>query len=368
VTVAIHHDLAAIDPVAWDALSRRRGFYDCTPWLAHAHATADPAPWYVVATGQEGLLAALPAYPLTVNSPFVFCRTDVVLDDVHRARLGGPAGWTGALLPTLACGGRNPSHTGVGVRVGVEPGPVLAAVLDTTEVRARAAGLRSMAFLYVDDDDYALRAALVRAGFAAVPSETAYVLDVPAGNAFAGYLAGFRHGRRAAILREQRALAAAGVTYEVQPFTEDLVDRVAPLELALYARHGTDVDAGAFRAVLHSVARHCAGSAYALTASIDGRLAGFLLVFRWGDELYARQAGFDYAAVGRLPVYFGLVYYELIRLAGEWGVRRIHYSTGSGAVKASRGCQAVPQHAYVKAFDPDVHALVEKLEATPAAR
>jgi predicted N-acyltransferase len=89
-----------------------------------------------------------------------------------------------------------------------------------------------------------------------------------------------------------------------------------------------------------------------LTAHRAGTLVGFVLVFLDGDEVYARQAGFDTAVTGRLPVYFGLVYYELIRVAGEWGARRIYYSTGSGAVKRSRGCRAVEQFAYVKVLDP----------------
>lgn len=352
----IGHDLAAIDPVAWDAVHPRRGFYASTPWLRHAHATADPAPWYATVSDAGRLLAALPAYPLTVDSPYLFCRTDTVLTETHQIA------WAGDLMPTLACGGRNPSHTGVGLARGVEPGPVLAAVVGEVEERARAAGLRSTAFLYVDDDDTALRTALERSGYASTPSDTAFLLDVP--ESFDAYLARLRHGRRAAILREQRALAKAGVTYQVEPLTDELADRIAPLELALYARHGTEPDAAAFRAVLRSIAAYCGDVASVVTAHLDGRLAGFVLVFRWGDDVYARQTGFDYPLIGRLPVYFGLVYYELIRLAVPWGARRIYYSTGSGDVKRSRGCRGVPQWAYVKAFDPATHANLAALSGS----
>lgn len=345
---SIGHDLTAIDPAAWDAVQSPRGFYASTPWLRHAHATANPAPWYATVAGSAGLLAALPAYPLTARSPYLFCRTDKVLEEIHRVA------WTGDLMPTLACGGRNPAHTGVGVAPGVEPGPVLATVVAEVEARSRAAGLRSMAFLYVDEDDTALREVLDHSGYASTRSDTAYVLDVP--ESFAAYLMGHRHGRRNTIRREQRTLAAAGVTYRTEPLTDELADLVAPLELALYARHGTRPDAAAFRTVLRSIARHCAGIAYVVTAHLDGRLAGFVLVFRWRGEVYARQVGFDYPLVGRLPVYFGLVYYELIRLAAGWGARRIHYSTGSGEAKQLRGCRGVGQWAYVKAFDPATHA------------
>ncbi|MER6105433.1 GNAT family N-acetyltransferase [Streptomyces sp. NPDC001832] len=85
------------------------------------------------------------------------------------------------------------------------------------------------------------------------------------------------------------------------------------------------------------------------TASLGGHLAGFVLTFTHGGEMYARQAGFDYEAQGKLPLYFGLVYYELLRIALSEGISQIHYSTGSDRVKLSRGCTPRRQIAYVKA-------------------
>jgi predicted N-acyltransferase len=376
--IEVRHDLDDLEPTGWDALQHPRGFYASMPWLRHAHATADPPPWYVIATDQDGLLAGMPVYPLGVESPYVFCRTDEVVagllgNNDNGSSSGGDgdgdggdaaATWTGDLMPTLSCGGRNPAHTRVGVRAGVDPdrrAAILGAMIRTAEREAHAAGLRSVSFLYVDEDDAVLRATLRQAAYVELPSEPAYALDVPVDDPMAGYLARFRHGRRHAILRERRAVRAAGVVYETGPLTDELADRIAPLELALYRRHGTRADAGAFAAVLHSIARHCGDVAQVVTAHLAGQLAGFVLVFGYGGEMYARQTGFDTDLTGRLPLYFDLVYYELVRLAGEQRLGRIYYSTGSGDVKESRGCYPIEQFAYVKCFDPAVHEKLANL-------
>jgi predicted N-acyltransferase len=365
IAVRILRDLGELDLAAWDAVQAPGGFYASTPWLRHAQATADLPPRYLAAFRDGRLLGAVPAYPLGIDSPFVFCRTDAVVDAIHRDRLGEPADWAAGLMPTLACGGRNPAHTRVGVAADLDSADrraVIDAVVAAAGGEARAAGLRSVAFLYVDENDTPLRDALrADGGYVELVSDQAYLLELPDGDVFPAYLAGFRRKRRHALAREQRTLAAAGVTYQTQRLTDELVERIAPLELALYARHGTTADPTAFTGVLRSIARHTGDTAVVVTAHVAGRLAGFVLVFVYAGELYARQTGFDYPVVDGLPVYFGLVYSELVRLAGEWGMRRIDYSTGSGTAKRSRGCREVGQYAYVRTEDPDLRARLTAL-------
>jgi predicted N-acyltransferase len=365
VAVRVLRDLSEIDGDAWDAVQAPGGFYASTPWLRHADATADLPPRYLAATRNGRLLGGVPVYPLGIGSPFVFCRTDNVIDAIHQERLGEPADWVAGLMPTLACGGRNPASTRIGVDAkldGAERRAVVDAVVAAADREARDAGLRSVAFLYVDEDDTLLRDALRADGsYVELVSDQAYLLELSEGDVFGGYLAGVRRKRRHAIAREQRTLAVAGVSYQTQPLTDELVERIAALELALYARHGTAADPSAFAGVLHSIARNTGDTALVVTAHVAGNLAGFVLVFAYAGELYARQTGFDYAVVGRLPVYFGLVYNELVRLAGELGMRRIYYSTGSGAVKRSRGCNEVAQFAYVRSDDPELRARLAAL-------
>ncbi|MFF2079192.1 GNAT family N-acetyltransferase [Kitasatospora sp. NPDC058162] len=361
-TVTVHRDLADLPhpgTAHWDTLFGPRGFYAASPWLGHAQATAATAPYYFTVTDGAEWIGALPAYPLEQDTPYVFCSPGRVVDTLHRQATGEPAPWAAELMPALACGGRNPSHTKAGVAPGLDPRrrrEVLAAMVAEAERQAWAAGLQSVSFLYVDEDDDLLRGVLADAQYISLPGQTAYSLTVPEDGSFDSYLARFDQRHRVKLKRELRALAEAGVTYRTRPLTEELIDQIAPLEMALYARHGTTANPTAFRAVFDSIAANTGHTARVTTAHLDETLIGFALTFTHGGELYARQAGFDYDAKGRLPVYFGLVYYELLRLALAEGLTHIHYSTGSDRVKLSRGCTPRPQHTYLKPRHPTLTA------------
>ncbi|MDQ1047718.1 GNAT family N-acetyltransferase [Streptomyces sp. V4I2] len=353
-TVAVHRSPHALDP-AWDSAFGTRSFFSATPWLRHAHATAATAPYYFTARSPDGdLLAALPAHPLEDDAPYVFCRPDFVLGRNYDAP------WTPDLMPALALGGRNPSH---GKAAAVDP-HALRGLLTTAEEQARDDGMRSVCFLYVDEDDEVLRTALTGAGYTDLAFETTYSLDVPSASdgGFDAYRARFGRETRRRIRRDLRRLEEAGVSYALSPLTDDLIDRIAPLELNLYAKYGTPADADAFRRVLTSVATNTGDTARVLTAELDGRLAGFVLFFTHRGEMYARQTGYDYEAKGDTPLYFGLLYYELLRLAVTEDVTAIHYGTGSGDVKLSRGCTGRAQLAYVKAFDPQTGVRLAELK------
>ncbi|GAA3487215.1 GNAT family N-acetyltransferase [Streptomyces cremeus] len=352
VRVAVHRSLDKADTGRWDALLGPRGFYAATPWLRHAEGTAATPPYYFTAFDGPEPVGVLPGYPLEHGTPFVFCSPGRVVDSIHRSATGEDAPWTAELLPALACGGRNPSHTKAGVHAGLDRArqhETLAALVQAAEREAWAADLQAVSFLYVDEDDDLLRGVLTEQQYVALPGQTAYSLPVPDDGSFDTYLARFEQRRRVKIKRELRALDEAGVTYLTQPLTADIIDQLAPLELALYAKHGTPADADAFKAVLRSIADRAGAAARVTTAYLDGHLTGFVLTFTHRGEMYARQAGFDYAAQGKLPLYFGLVYYELLRTALAEGLSQIHYSTGSDRVKLSRGCTPRRQFAYVKA-------------------
>ncbi|MGW0552446.1 GNAT family N-acetyltransferase [Streptomyces altiplanensis] len=357
--VTAHRDLSHLGHLGterWDALFGERGFYSASPWLRHAQATAATAPYYFTAADGADWVCALPAYPLEQDTPYVFCSPGRVVDTLHRQATGGDAPWSAGLMPALACGGRNPSHTKAGVTPALGPRrqrEALEAVVEAAERQAWATGMESVSFLYVDEDDELLRGVLEEARYVSVPGQTAYSLAVPEDGSFDSYLARFEQPRRVKIKRELRALTEAGVSYRTRPLTEKLIEQVAPLEMALYAKHGTTANPAAFRAVFDSIAANAGDAARVTTAHLDGVLIGFVLTFTHGGEMYARQAGFDYERKGKLPVYFGLVYYELLRIALAEGISHLHYSTGSDRVKLSRGCAPRRQYAYLKARRPE---------------
>ncbi len=110
----VYNDVTALSAAAWDGLLGERAFYSSIGWLRHAHATASAPPAYLVAERDGRYTGVLAAYPLDADSPYVFCRADRVLAQA----LGDAAspGLAAAVLPTLLCGGRNPSHARLGAR------------------------------------------------------------------------------------------------------------------------------------------------------------------------------------------------------------------------------------------------------------
>jgi len=360
-SIPVHRRLELLDLIQWDSLQPDGGFYSSSPWLRHAERTADRPPFYFTAVDGDRLCAAMPAYPLSLEAPFTFCRPDHVIDRISVEATGLPTGWSKQLMPGLACGARNPSHSGIAAADDLDMRTQRAmyeAVVEKAERVARDDALKSVAFLYVDATDDGLRAVLEQAGYAALHCETTYSLTLPPSEDFAGYLARLRTHRRGGVRRDMRALEAAGVTYRVRSLSDDLVGQLAPLEAQLYDRHGTVGDEASLRAVLHSISNNVAGHSEIVTAEVDGQLGGFVLIFTHGHGLYARQAGFDYSVKGSLPLYFGLIFYELVRLAQSRGLSAIHYSIGAGEVKESRGCAGVEQIAYVKSFAPQIQRRV----------
>lgn len=364
LTVAAHRTLAEVDRAAWDAtLPAARSFYASSPWLAHAEATADAPPVYVTAYQEDMLAASLVAYPLPGDTPYVFSGPTHTVDALHRNVHGTPAPWLAELAPALSCGGRNPAYSTIGTATREHEGrtELVEALLEHAETVAHNEAHACVALPAVAADDEAVRAACESRDFIALPAQSAYGLPLNEVHSLDDYLAGFEQRRRVKIKREMRALEEAGVRYETHALDESVIPRIAPLEMALYAKHSSPADSDAFGSVLSSIAKRVP-SAQATLAYVGDQLGGFVLTFEHGGELYARQAGFNYEVQGRLPLYFGLVYYHLVTLAVADGLTAIHYSTGSDQVKRSRGCEEVRQISFVKPLAPDLRERLSDLK------
>lgn len=350
--MTVTRSTSSLDLTRWDALQPPGGFYATSPWLEHAERTADMAPLYLTAGTWE---AAMPAYPLSHADPYVFCRVDHVLREITDRE---PP--SGGLLPVLACGARNPGATFIATRPEVGQG-VIRDIIGEAEELAADQGLAAVSYLYVSRSDTLLSSELARAGYAGFPGKPAYELDVPP--TFDAYLSRFSRDRRSAIRREMKRLAGAGVCFRVEPLTRELAARLAPLEEQLYERYGTPGDAGTLGAILASIATNLSAQAEVVLAEVRDVTCGFTVVLSDGKELYARQTGYDYGVKGNLPLYFATVYYELIRLAQLRDIGVIHYGTGAGETKLSRGCREIETTAWVKSFDSSAQAGLARLAA-----
>ena len=351
--VARHDSLNDLTASRWDRTCPPRRFYASYDWLRVAAATADPAveaPFYLWAE-HGGTDFSLPCYPIGPASPFPFCRLDLVL---ARARPDA-AVLTAGLMPSLLLGGRNPGHTGFGTAAagaaGTDAGEAALALLERAEAEARRRELRTVAMLYVDEDDAVTRTTLEESGYQGLRHTAASYLTVPAGG-FDGYLDGLTRKAASTVRREVKKLAAAGVSYDVVEPSDTVLAEVDGLERNLNRKYGGIYDDAAVARLRATMSEHLTGLLVA-RARLGDRTVASLLIIRWRDELYARTVGFDYQATAGLPVYFGLLFYFLVGWAQDNGIRGVSYSTGTEDAKRRRGCVGIGQYAYVKALDDD---------------
>ncbi|MER5876589.1 GNAT family N-acetyltransferase [Streptomyces sp. NPDC001910] len=345
---------AHLPRAAWDRLAGPDAAYLATRWLDVAEDTSGAAMRYLTLTDGEGLAGALATAVADTNAPWLAGRPDTVLRlcaEEGRDGAGELAGdlpddLADALLPGLVCGGRHLGRTTLLSRDGHDG--TAERLLGAAERLADEDGLRSVAFLHVDEHDTALRTLLARRGYRSFHSEDYHWLPVPSGG-FAEYAAGFSAHRRRRIGAERRAVRDAGVQIATAPLDAADIPRFAELETTLLGKYGMSAWTPArSAAILERALRACGPDALAATARLDGEIIGFALIVVHHDRWFAHRAGFDYAAQRGLPVYFELLYYHLVEAAARAGATVIHYGTGSGAAKTSRGCLGSRQYAYLR--------------------
>jgi len=324
---------------------------------------------HLVGQDQNGTIrAGLSTYLLDDTfTPSPFVRVDRVLLRLLSYAPDGDAGPHGhdlaQLLPTLCCGTRQSADSRMLLRRTLgdrERAETVTEVLRAAEDTAHQLGARSISFLYVDERDAALREGLRDRGFSEFFSAWQCVLDVR-WSSFSGYADSFDSHRRRAIRREREKLAAAGIVFTTGRLTPDMVAALAPLELNVTRRYGSPRTRAHIERSLRTIAERLERRALLVTAAQDGQVIGFALFVRSRDHLFIRHVGFDYQRQGRLPVYFGLVFYEPVEYAVRDSVTRIQYGVESYDAKLSRGCMPLPQFGYLKRLDDDVGRHMERL-------
>jgi uncharacterized protein len=362
VKVRILTAASELEPRGWDDdLLRSGDFYLSLTWLQVLESISPVRPFYLIAEDDDGrALAGLTAYLMTRDAPaWDFYRLDRVVRRLAAMPDRDARGFVGVagrepleLMPHLLLGGRHTAHSRLLAARGLPEAArreAARALLAEVASLGREVGARALAFMFVDEDDR-LRDDLDRQGYLPFLHARAGVLDIDFAT-FDGYLDRLSAHRRRRINTELRSLAAAGVEFRSHPLGE-VVEEITPLGMALETRYGVEGDTVAAARRSHQIVSDALGErAVALTAEQGGKIRGFAVALRHGDSLVLRSSGFDYEFQGRLPLYFGVVYYHVVRYALASGVRRVFYSIESTEAKKSRGCRIVDEYGMVRALD-----------------
>ncbi|GGW37574.1 peptidogalycan biosysnthesis protein [Streptomyces xantholiticus] len=352
----------------WEDLSPTWELFHSADWLSLESEQTNIAPRFHLA-GEEGgrPAAALVGFPLDETSePWPFMRVDRtlrLLADRYAAPVPDGALEPGRLLPTYLGGSRRVPDTllltdpysSTQQRRALTQELVAAA-----EQEARALGSRSVAYLYVGEAD-PLRDVLRSRGYAEFPTARYATLYLPKPG-FDAYLDSLPGGRRRKVMKERRVLDGAGLDIAVRPLTGELIPELVPLMLNHGGKYGHAYTEETLTRSLELHVRHCGDALHAITArSADGVLRGFSALVHRGSRLYMRQTGYDYDWLGKIPLYFALVFYAPIEYASRVGATTVDYAVESEQTKLSRGCTLEQRHGYLKLFDVRRQAELEPL-------
>ncbi|MEV7728529.1 GNAT family N-acetyltransferase [Streptomyces sp. NPDC087917] len=337
----------------WNTLVGAEDFFLGTDWMRVLQDSAGAWMGYLTARDGERPLAAMALVRATRESPWSLGRTDLLVRHCAEEGMAGARevlaafGDVDRLMPSMMGGGRHLGRT----RLLLHPhaGPSTAhRVLDEAEATAVREGCRSLCLPYVDADDRVQREVLRERGYTSHVSGQFATLTLP-GAGFTDYALAFPPHRSRRVRAERRRVGAAGVRITLAPLDPADIPRLAALETELFAKYGmTGWDPLRSEAVLRAAAARLGDRALVSRAELDGRVIGFTLILSHGDVWFAHRAGFDYAAVGKLPLYYELTYYTPADHAPRHGVKTVQYGIGSTEAKVSRGCSLSTQYLYVK--------------------
>ena len=339
----------------WDALAGPHDIFLTCRWLDVVEATAGVPMTYLWTERAGRPVAGLATATATTSVPWALGRPDVVLRNSAEAELPGAAALLAdiggdpsrSLMPALVAGGRHVGSTRV-LRSPEATTEDVEALVAAAETLADEAGLASVCFLYLDEQDADLAGTLDARGYLSYTTGRYSTLRVPE-DGFDGYLASLPRKRRVSIGAERRRMRESQARVGVESLEAADLPRFAELETALLAKYGIDIRPDQVLAQIRQI-RDCFGDdAFAVVAHAEGAVRGFGLILRHGDHWYARQTGYDYAyqeSTG-LPLYFEVLYYRLLEEAAAAGATVLHYGLGSEQAKRSRGCTVTEQRCHV---------------------
>ncbi len=325
--------VAQATPPLWDEQLASSSFYSSSSWLRFCDVGAPGSVGTITAELPGGGRAGMPAV-LVRTSPMRFYRWHDILSGLglpspapHGLLAGPSRGYQATLLVTSGSGGPGGTEAAAALlpklhaAAEVERVPCVAMYLGTEDVLAfRAAGVKSPP-VYLDADPW---------------------ISIPA-DGWDAWLSGLSRHRRTQIRRDERAFAAAG--FEVsQHRLAEVSHLLGPLWAPTQAKYyGRPFDPAELTAQLRVQAEVMGDAAKVLLCGRpDEPPVGFLIYYRWRNQVYLRTTGFDYERLAGAAEYFNLSYYHHIRHAPALGVSQIHAGIKSVEAKVHRGARLRP--------------------------
>ena len=353
-----HDSIGGLSAREWDDSLQGDDFYLSERWLAVVEDNLGSSVRYGVLTEEGKHRAGLSTATADTSSPWVLGRPDGLVQEALDAGLPMPEQLNSSasaaagsladmLLPSLVCGGRHMGPTRI---AGSNEEDDVTTLVEWALKRAQDKSLRSISFPFVNEDDTTLRKVLARLGFSHHLSARYAVLDIPDGG-WTGYLASLPGKRRRRVLADERQLRAAQVVSKIVPLAECDLEDLGRLEAALMAKYGVAWSPRQTVAALQSSIERFGAAASVVLSEANGTVVGFVVLHRWRNSWFTRQAGFDYEVNNHPPLYFEAMYYVPVRAAAELGITTIYYGSGNEDAKQSRGCHLVNQYQYAQVLD-----------------
>lgn len=303
----------------WDALAATAGFYLSHAWLRTLESVPQSDVTYVLVDDHNGsLVAALPVY--------------TVYDEVNHRYDARRIPDSGS-YPELVLGSRRGYRSGLMLDPAIRPAArSMALNLIRNAVNDLAAGRRAR-FWYVADADVGL-CLEIRGALKDRELSRDATIPIPPGG-FEEYSAGLPRGRE--IRRERRVFQQRGYETALESL-RDITAEVGPLLYQVQKKYGSTKNANEYIAYYEKLAR-AVDPGEVLCCRRNGRLVGFCHFYSFGDGIWGRTVGFDYAHLQNSFEYFNLSCYELLEVGAGRGKRRLHLGIESLDAKSRRGAQ-----------------------------
>ena len=363
-TGAWHAVFGSLDgpPEAWDSLDPAPPLFASRGWLSvMGHRLEGEHKYFISGQGAAagvGFLGSIiddPGITMSKNpwellfQPCAGLRTmtaESVASQAAAAALSPRQEWFPALVltyPGLECFGIGP---------GASAPDALGSAISGVVEAAQDAGVRTVAFLYVQPENQALSTALRAASFTEFPITQRANLHLPGGS-FADYLTALRPHRRHNIRTVRRKLRENGVTIERLPLAEadnDLIETLVALRQQHRLKYGKAPSAESERRLLDAFRLAFGDRVMIFCARVPPRhLVGFSLVLDAGHVQHGWTCGFDYTDPRSRLTYFELCYQAPIEAAYHSAAREMSFGYGMETTKLLRGCRLDTVHGYILA-------------------